>query len=1017
MLTDAERNETQQKHMDYMRSIELHKTIDVMIRRVLEQRPDSREAACYEMHVAAAYHYPNLVSDDEEEDEEEEEAEEQAEVDVAEVQASPLQAEPEQPEEYEEEELGCGLKKGAIIGSGAFGKVYKALDHLGTVYAVKVIPNTAGVDSSSAASEYATLKQLSHRNIVRVWDFVVGLRFSEIVMSYWTQGSVAHQILEFGALPPYTVRKYARQVLNGLGYLHSCRVLHRDMKPQNMLVDTTGSVALTDFGLSTTQCSTHTHLDSEKGSLQIVGSPPYLSPRIVREVKYSEQSDFWALGCSLLEIATARITWSGVPFGEVNNCDSWSPQEYLDVAFEAAETGTNPLQFVDDKNALPSDLCDFVSMCFEAEKSAYLHKDLRKHPFLGEVMPGAMREAVIKKLPFYRYDRQVLSGSVTIYLSARNSLRVNDERRTVVDAIATGALSQASPFSRMDIRRAGEGDGFNNASLDRKRMYPHRKRPAHTLLSLLKRAEGRPDIEPGLPDVSFPKKFLDLNEDSQVICISGETIDAVSRDEKERGVSPDGNMDTDNPADQPSAAAVYGTGSFQITVGELKRLARSTYVSTTSEIPTQFFSALVAFTTTKEHQLFWSAHRAVPLTAIGKRKEEEELSRMLHAEISRTTRVIDRLRTEEQTPQAVWELKRAMDHREQAKSHLTAVIAFENGPAGRDDGAADKNADKRGHAGLNLAPASEKWRDVLDQFDAWRHHVFLFPYDNGFSSSADAKAVLDQSLTELGTSVCVSQLGYFLVDGVQGDHNQLATKTPQPVVFLAATGLDFSKSSTTMREASKYFVKCDQQSADGSPNAGARWKGFLPVADHRLKERIKELYRVIFSCAKHHSVKNLSMLSMGLGILLANVHQTDRVKVAEAYFRAQFELLSESDWGFEGYYLNPGPPDQKETALSVLEEVLGGGGKAPATSFLSCDIIFHGCDAKFLAAEFAKRRMSAAMLCPSDCASVTLGQMGTFWETGRGNLHSCEQEFISHTTGILAREGIAEFWSSGASVV
>ena len=976
----------------YAESVGLRRTVDSLVVRVLQERPLTAADACYAVHERAAELYQEAAA----------------------AAAAAQQREEEKDgdssgsgSDDEEEAAGgvllCGLRRGRIIGRGAFGSVYKALDEIGTVYAVKVLRvrgQKAAEAVAEATAEYSTLRQLHHKNIVSVWDFVAGPKKCEIAMSFWTQGSVAHQMLEFGALPPYTVRKYAIQVLDGLEYLHSCQILHRDLKPGNMLVDCMGSVALTDFGLSTSSLAMGEEAvvsDDAGGSrmMSIVGSPPYISPHISCLGTYSTASDLWAFGCSLLEMATARITWSGAPFG--NNNHGWSIATYVAMSQQAMSTGETPLDHVNhDATPVRKELVSFLRTCFKAESEGYAMRTVAEHPFLGRRNYPEKEMCCLEKAPRESWNGTApVSGPLHIFASARTLLLSEEDRAAAFCRVAGGAVADASPFSFLDIRRAGETRCFNNASVgDPARLYPHRKRPAHALLSMLGRTTrggGREDIEPGLPHVELAPRLLEAGDDLREIVLSAATIDAVSAEEKRAGLSPDPYIDGDGDGDGdgPSAREVYGTEEFRITIAEVKRLARSTYVATASGIPIKFFQELVRFTSRKELQLFWSAHRAVPLCLVGDPAEEAKLRAVLSEEVRSNTARLE----QEVGDGPAAELER---HRWRTRKLKAARFLADGLLGGGGGGGEEEESD--GHARL--------YRSLVEQLDAWRQHVLLFPYDLGFSSSADAKAALGKSLTEIGTGVCVSQLGFFLVDGCRGGHNQLTPKTPQPVTFLFASGIDFFSPATVLREAPKYFIKVDEQ------EHGCAWKGFLPVAQYRLKERIKDSYRAMFNCAKHHGVRNLSMLSMGLGIFLSAVHPDDRCLVREAYFKAQFELLCESDWGFEGYYINPGPPDQKAVAIRALEDTLGGGAGTPAADYLSCDVIFHSCDAKFLAAELAKRRMSAAMLAPSDCASVTMGQVGTFWEQGRGNKYSGEEDFIAHTTGVLAREGIAEFWGS-----
>ena len=237
------------------------------------------------------------------------------------------------------------------------------------------------------------------------------------------------------------------------------------------------------------------------------------------------------------------------------------------------------------------------------------------------------------------------------------------------------------------------------------------------------------------------------------------------------------------------------------------------------------------------------------------------------------------------------------------------------------------------------------------------------------------------------TSVCISQHGYYFVDGTGDTMNQIAPLTPDTVVFLSAPGLDFCTDSTTRLEMPKYFEPVDGTTDQSELHT--RYRGFKEGGEELLRKRVKNLYRVIFTSAKIQGVKNPSMLPMGLGVFLFNVNKADHDGVKEAYFSAQFELLSEEDWGFETYWLNPA--QHKATAERLLE--------SDKYNF-KCNVAIHGKDAKFLAVEMAKERMKPAVLNPSDCIAVMQGLIGYYWEIGRGDRYVGEEDLVATSTGV-----------------
>eukprot|EP01065_Artemidia_motanka_P019031 TRINITY_DN2246_c1_g1_i1.p1 TRINITY_DN2246_c1_g1~~TRINITY_DN2246_c1_g1_i1.p1 ORF type:complete len:1111 (+),score=329.44 TRINITY_DN2246_c1_g1_i1:117-3449(+) len=1077
--------------VEYLREVELPEIVEEVVRRVLLARPETPLMATYEVQSAAVDIYNERYDAANREEEDGSSTGITSPADKPDGvpnsndsfttfnggrlslfrAASTTSKKPA----HRGPDLLCGLRKGNLEGCGASGKVFKAMDKGGTVYAVKQIdlPKTDTIVLEEAMAEYATLKQLTHRNIVRVWDFLANAGRAEIVMSYWTQGSVAAQIREFGALPPFTVRKYAVQLLRGLGYLHCCRVLHRDIKPQNVLVDATGCVALTDFGLCTVSEAKDKKEDGAPEApkeMQVFGTWPYLSPGIVRHNRYTEQSDLWAFACSLLEMATAHMPWSGAGNGIPQ---TWTHFTYCFALLTASSKGITPIDVRHDWEGPPwppeareatldlgEDLIGFLRLAFSGElallrvwngdetdevPAPVTHRTLMTHAFLGEMRRiGSHKarksahtgpDAVVCKL---EYDVP-LSGKATVFLNEAQAELQAEEQESFASSLVLGdsAVAHASPFSNMDIRRKDEGAGFNNTDLGR--TYCTRKRPAHVLLHLLGRTKDRRDVEPGMPSIILSPEVLHRTDDTTELVVDAHNIDRVCTEERTLGLSPDHigvEKFGESTPDGPSAKLVYGPGRFVLTVGEVKHLTRSAWMHTTSDVPRKFLADLVALTSRPDQQLFWSAHRAIPLSKVGEPEEEELLREVVRGDIERATASCEQIHADRELVSAEI-LDAGGTHKTQLQRRLlqldTELMRQRHWLArGRDyatvlltemqeSNPPSSSVTPTLATTVDLRPASPRksivrvqgqttkppfWEGFLE-FQAWRQHVTLFPFEYGFPSAADGKAALEQSLTELCTAVCVSQLGYFMVDGCDGNHSQLVERTPQPVVFLSAAGLDFNKPLATLREASKYFSRPTNLPPDTPGHQG--WQGMLPLAQFRLKERLKELYRCIFECAQHHGARNLSMLPMGLGWFLANVHPEDKPVVRKAYFGAQFELLCEWDFGFETYYLSAGSPEQRALAEQTLEEWLSGT-ETGTPAALRCNVVFHSCDAKFLAVELAKRSMAPAILNPADCAATVLGQLGTFWEDGRGSHYSGEEDVCAHSTAVLGRVGIADVW-------
>eukprot|EP00128_Syssomonas_multiformis_P007994 Colp12_sorted_trinity150504_noHs@35622 len=106
-------------------------------------------------------------------------------------------------------------------------------------------------------------------------------------MEYMPGGSVASRIKNYGRLNETIVKKYTKHILQGLVYLHECRIVHRDIKGANVLVDGNGNAKLADFGASTRLQT----IVSKSGFRSMKGTPYWMAPEIVNGSQYGRKSD------------------------------------------------------------------------------------------------------------------------------------------------------------------------------------------------------------------------------------------------------------------------------------------------------------------------------------------------------------------------------------------------------------------------------------------------------------------------------------------------------------------------------------------------------------------------------------------------------------------------------------------------------------------------------------------------------------------------------------------------------
>src|SRR5437016_900390 len=186
----------------------------------------------------------------------------------------------------------------ALLGCGGMGEVYRATDlTLGQSVALKFLPAEAARNERLLErfhGEVRVARQVSHPNVCRVYDIgeVEGMPF--ISMEYVDGEDLASLLLRIGRLPAGKAMETARKICAGLSAAHDRGVIHRDLKPQNIMMNKRGEVVIMDFGLAAIA-------DQLNGPEARNGTPAYMSPEQLRGEAVTGKSDIYALGLLLYE--------------------------------------------------------------------------------------------------------------------------------------------------------------------------------------------------------------------------------------------------------------------------------------------------------------------------------------------------------------------------------------------------------------------------------------------------------------------------------------------------------------------------------------------------------------------------------------------------------------------------------------------------------------------------------------------------------------------------------------------
>ncbi|HJV21625.1 MAG TPA: protein kinase, partial [Holophagaceae bacterium] len=190
-----------------------------------------------------------------------------------------------------------------ILGQGGMGLVLKAKDtQLDEDVALKVIRAEYGQDPvflEQLKQEIKLARKISHKHVLRTHDFGEAEGIPFVSMEYLKGVTLKQLVDDRGSLPLPLILRIGRQVAEGLEAAHAVGVVHRDVKPLNVMFDTRGDAKLMDFGLAAPAAAQGTDAEG-----QIYGTPRYMAPEQVRGERVDPRTDLYSLGCVLYELAT-----------------------------------------------------------------------------------------------------------------------------------------------------------------------------------------------------------------------------------------------------------------------------------------------------------------------------------------------------------------------------------------------------------------------------------------------------------------------------------------------------------------------------------------------------------------------------------------------------------------------------------------------------------------------------------------------------------------------------------------
>jgi serine/threonine protein kinase/Tfp pilus assembly protein PilF len=238
-----------------------------------------------------------------------------------------------------------------VLGKGGMGKVYRAIDKkLNEEVALKLIKPEIASDKKTLErfnNELKFARKIAHKNVGRMYELMEEKGTHFITMEYVPGQDLRGLIRQSGQLAVGTAVSIAKQVCEGLTEAHRLGVIHRDLKPQNIMIDKEGNARIMDFGIARSVSG-----KGITGAGVMVGTPEYMSPEQVESRETDQRSDIYSLGVILYEMVTGRVPFEG--------------ETPLSVAVKhKTETPPDPRQI---NSQIPEDLSHLILRCMEKAK-------------------------------------------------------------------------------------------------------------------------------------------------------------------------------------------------------------------------------------------------------------------------------------------------------------------------------------------------------------------------------------------------------------------------------------------------------------------------------------------------------------------------------------------------------------------------------------------------------------------------------------------------------------------------
>ena len=289
------------------------------------------------------------------------------------------------------------------LGKGGMGKVYRVLDKkLNEEVALKLIRPEVASDKQTIErfnNELKLARKIAHRNVGKMYELMEDAGTHYITMEYVPGQDLRGLIRQMGRLTAGKAVSIARQVCAGLAEAHHLGVVHRDLKPQNIMMDEDGNARIMDFGIARSLKA-----KGITGAGVMIGTPEYMSPEQVEGKEVDERTDIYSLGIILYEMLTGRVPFEGdTPFTIGVKHKSELPRDPRQINAQ-----------------IPEDLGRLVLKCLEKDKTKRYQNVKDLDGDLEKVEEGLPTTELVtpKRKPFTSREITVTFGLKKVLLPA-----------------------------------------------------------------------------------------------------------------------------------------------------------------------------------------------------------------------------------------------------------------------------------------------------------------------------------------------------------------------------------------------------------------------------------------------------------------------------------------------------------------------------------------------------------------------------------------------------------------------